>query len=569
LVLVSILLHASASVALLSDKKQGKWNLIGKFKTEATFRTTDTPDNNPIPIEKWDLVSQRNVLFLELQHDLGDVLPWLEVGYFLQGRLFYDSAWDVGPDVLKDDDTRNCYTFDNRDEIDDEKWDADLFQGYLDLTAGPVFERVGRQVLSWGEMSTLRVLDGINPMDNSSLSVDLLERRIPLFMTRTTLTFDEVGPFSEVSLEGYYVPGAVDNTNGEDIINGSPIIPPVGRCTQDDLEDCSDPMAICKLQQVITQEEDDFDEDRYGVKLGMLLGGLELNFAYFRSYSSIPVPFLEMDAFKGGDLTPDHIRAIVDDGFCDPIGTLLGPDGLNQKLNVLLAIDKVDVYGGSFNYYWRLIDTVVRGEVALYKNVPMMTSGSVPDMIAGMGSKVYLPPPFDSITLKDVFESPLLDPIMGDLESQVLPFSSGTIQTHDIWKYGLGFDRSMHVPYLNRDEFFLILEYVGNKIMDYEEKTLVKPWKEPNGDPVYENEWSNTIVFIATTNYLNGNLVPRLVTMYEFEPRAISFIPSVKYEWRAMEFELSYFHTESDTYEGNLGMLESRNEVSFRYTLNF
>ena len=199
--LLLIVLVPSVCMAILVDKKQGKWSLLGRLKLEATFRTVDAPDNNPIPIEAGDLVTQRNLLFLEWRHDLGNITSWLSFNYFLQFRFFYDSAWDVGPDVLKDDGTRNFYLFDNRDVIDDLKWDADLFIGYFDLASGPVFLRVGRQVMSWGEMTTLRILDGINPTDNTSLAVDLLERLVPLFMARVNLAFDYVGPFSSVSLD--------------------------------------------------------------------------------------------------------------------------------------------------------------------------------------------------------------------------------------------------------------------------------------------------------------------------------------------------------------------------------
>ena len=558
MVFVSVLLNANTSTALLSDKKHGKWSLIGKFRTEATFRTVDTPDNNQIPIKAGDLITQRNLLFIDFKHDLGDVLPWLNLGYFLQGRFFYDSAWDVGPDVLKDEATRRYYLFDNRDQINDLKWDADLYQGYLDVSSGPLFLRVGRQIMSWGEMSTLRILDGINPLDTSSLSVDLLERRVPLFMVRTTLTRDNVGPFSEVSLEGYYVPGAIDNSNGEEIIDGSPIIPPVGRCTQEDLEDCSDPLNLCKLQQHVKTVDDDLDADRFGIKLGLMIGDLELNFAYYRAYSDIPVPFIDMNSFQPIYLTWEDVFGI---DLCDPIGSML----MGQKLNVILAIDTVDVYGSSFNYYLSWIDTVMRGEVALYKNVPKMTSGSIRDMIQGMGGRVYLPPPFDSITVGNILSQVPL----GDLESEVLPFSSGTIRTFDVWKYGIGFDKFMHVPFLNKNQFVFLVEYVGSKIVGYEENTILQPWQSPDGEPIYEPEWSNTFIFITTTNYLSGNLVPQLVMMYEVEPQALSFIPSLKYIWRTLEFEIAYFHTISDSYEGTLGMLESRNELSFRFAWNF
>jgi Protein of unknown function (DUF1302) len=553
--LLLVVLVPDVCRAVVVDKKNGKWSLLGRLKLEATFRTVDTPENNPIPIEAGDLVTQRNLLFLEWRHDLGKIAPWLSFNYFLQFRFFYDSAWDVGPDVLKDDETRRYYLFDNRDQINDLKWDADLFLGYFDLTGGPVFVRVGRQVMSWGEMTTLRILDGINPTDNTSLAVDLLERLVPLFMVRVNLAFEYVGPFSSVSVEGYYVPGKIENTNGEEIIDGSPIIPPVGRNT---VEDLKDPLSLASLTQITQQVEDTYDADRYGAKLGLMFQGLEMNFAYYRAYSDIPVPFLDVDGFQPIYLSWRDILSIDLD---DPFGSILK----GQKLDVILKIDKVDVFGGSFNYNWGWIDTVIRGEMALFKNVPKMTPGSVRDMIEGLGSKVYLPPPLDGITLADILRN--ID--LGDIEDEILPFTSGQLTTFDELRYGIGLDKWTKFPRLSREDFLLIFEYVGKHILGYREKTILQPWRGPNDEVIYEPEWSNTFLLIVSTNYLNGNLTPRLVTMYEIEPKALSLIPSVAYDWRTLTFEVSYFHTISDTYEGRLGMLESRNEVSFNFIWSF
>ena len=556
-----LLLRPTVCQALFTGDFHGRFSLLGKLKLQATFRTSDTPDNNPIPIVAGDLVTQRNLAFLEFRHNLGSVTPWLQLEYFLQARFFYDAAWVVGPDVLKNDDVRRYYLFDNRDQINDRSWAAELFTGYVDFTSGPLFLRVGRQILSWGEMSTFRILDNINPLDTSSLAVDLLERLVPLWMLRANLAFKNVGPFSSVSVEGYYINGAIDNTNGEDMIDGSPIIPPVGRCTQDDLDDCSDPLDLCKLEQVITQVEDDYDADRYGARLGMMLGGVDLNVAYLRIYSDIPVPFIDMDSFRPFTIGWEHVGAILADGFCDPIGTLLAVE--NQKLDVVLKIDKVDVYGGSFNYSWPLIDTVIRGEFALFKNVPKMTSGSVRDMIEGMGSKIYLP--IDDLTLANI----LARVPLGDLETMALPFSSGQIATFDVLKYGIGLDKWTKIPFLNREDFLFILEYVGSKTLGYKENTILIPWQGPNGETLYEPEYSNTFILITNTNYLNGNLTTQLVTMFEVESQALSLIPSIRYQWRKLEWEFSYFQTFSSSYVGNLGMLESRNEFTANFAFYF
>jgi hypothetical protein len=59
-----------------------------------------------------------------------------------------------------------------------------LFEWYLNVTKGPLFLRVGRQNLSWGEADAFRLLDQINPLDNGfgGFTTALDERRIPLFM---------------------------------------------------------------------------------------------------------------------------------------------------------------------------------------------------------------------------------------------------------------------------------------------------------------------------------------------------------------------------------------------------
>jgi hypothetical protein len=186
-------------------------------------------------------------------------------------------------------------------------------------------------------------------------------------------------------------------------------------------------------------------------------------------------------------------------------------------------------------------------------------------MIEGLGSKVSLPPPFDRFTLADVLQN--VD--LGDIEDDILPFSSGQIATFDELRYGLGLDKWTKVPRLSREDFLFIFEYVGKHILGYEEDTILQPWRGPNDEVIYEPEWSNTFLFIVSTNYLNGNLTPRIVTMFEVEPSALSLIPSLKYDWRTVSLGISYFHTFSRTYEGRLGFLESRNELSFSFIWSF
>ncbi len=83
-----------------------------------------------------------------------------------------------------------------------------LFEWYFNVTKGPLFLRIGRQNLSWGEADSFRLLDQINPLDNGfgGFTTALDERRIPLFMVRAQWNFGRVGPIQDLTLEGFVAP---------------------------------------------------------------------------------------------------------------------------------------------------------------------------------------------------------------------------------------------------------------------------------------------------------------------------------------------------------------------------
>jgi hypothetical protein len=104
-----------------------------------------------------------------------------------------------------------------------------LFQAYAQVEVGSLFLRFGRQILAWGETDVFRLLDNINPLDNSfgGFLVPLDERRVPLDMLRASWAFGAIPgtPFYEAFLEGY---AAIDDQVGfsPGIPVGSPWAPP-------------------------------------------------------------------------------------------------------------------------------------------------------------------------------------------------------------------------------------------------------------------------------------------------------------------------------------------------------
>ena len=98
-----------------------------------------------------------------------------------------------------------------------------LFQAYLETQVSKLMVRFGRQILSWGQTDAFRLLDNINPIDNSfgGFLVPLDERRMPLDMLLANYQIGSVGPFYEAFLEAY---AAIDDSVGYDpgIPVGSP-----------------------------------------------------------------------------------------------------------------------------------------------------------------------------------------------------------------------------------------------------------------------------------------------------------------------------------------------------------
>ena len=85
-----------------------------------------------------------------------------------------------------------------------------FFLAYLDFEKGPLFVRIGRQVLAWGETDIFRLLDNINPLDDSfgGFFIALDERRVPLDMApRRATSSARSGRFQDTFLEGFARPG--------------------------------------------------------------------------------------------------------------------------------------------------------------------------------------------------------------------------------------------------------------------------------------------------------------------------------------------------------------------------
>ncbi len=350
--LVVLSLTVGVSEAIYLDKKK-TMDFSAKLQARVSLRTEDSSGFTFPEVETWDMVQQRNIAYLEFQHDLQDLineagvfkpLRWagISVKYRLVGRIMYEGVYDYGPQQFQD--VREL----NKDVIDDFKKEAELWEGYVDIDRGALFVRFGLQNLAWGETDVFRLLDGINPLDNTygGLFEDLDDRRIPIVILRTSYNFGRVGPVSSTTLEAFWNPTGLDNTIAPlapfGTVYATPIPVPAGPITP----------------SIVIGPEKDFNASRFGFRLqGVVAGHYSLSIAHYRSYRDLPA-----------------LRLVLDPG---PVQEFV--------------YEPQNVTGASLSFWQPHINAVIRSEVAWFwdepvfipeENMPplfgVMESGTIP-----------------------------------------------------------------------------------------------------------------------------------------------------------------------------------------------
>ncbi len=315
--------------ALYIDPKKKTLEMIGKVQSRVTLRMEDSKEfTKPIDVHVGDLVQWRNLALIEVNHDLRmltqelDVLsPFkaldIDVKYHLVGRFLYEGVYDVGPQAFQDVRERD------KENIDSFKEAYDLWECYLDLNRGPLFFRMGRQNLAWGETDSFRLLDAINPMDNTfgGPFEDLDDRRIPLWMLRGSYNFGRLGPIATLTVEGFWVPGNLDARVAPLAPSGTPYAAP----------EPESPL----VKQFITPGKT-MSNSRWGARvMGLIANNYNFSIAHYKTFLDNPA-----------------LRLAVGDSPLDAAAEIVWQD--------------VQITGGSLSFWESHTDTIVRTEVAWF-----------------------------------------------------------------------------------------------------------------------------------------------------------------------------------------------------------
>jgi len=478
-----------------------------KLQSRVSLRLQDSEGfTYPLDIAPGNLVQWRNIAYLEVQHDLRDLMSsvdvlkplkrWgVDVKYRIVGRFMYEAVYDVGPSAFQDVKDQD------KADIDNFTQQYDLWEAYVDLSKGPFFTRIGRQNLSWGETDVFRLMDLINPLDNTfgGPFEDLDDRRIPLWMLRASWNFGYVGPVASTTLEAFWVPGNWD-------VRVAPVAP---RGTA-----YAAPLPEVPVPTLYEPPDKKMANSRWGVRLmGVVAESVNVSVGYYESFQD----------------TPGLIWNVEDTGSLIP-NTWLAP-----------FWDDVQVSGLAMNWWDSMTDVVVRSEVAMFWDeavfipeicIPLVPSGiPIPglDQLPAQGHKV---------------------------EKNILRFM-------------LGLDKNLWIRKLNSlQTFFVSVQYFGQYILDYDDRISVPvPIYPDETHYAGVSEIESVVTMLANTSYMSGRLTPQMVVAYDVRGSWL-VMPSVNFIFEPFRFMIQYSAIAGSF--TNFGFFRDRDQITFvfSYLLN-
>ncbi len=533
-VVVLVLGMAGGADAFFVDS-ENTLSVSAKLSTRASFRLQDAEENGtsyPRDIKMGDLVQWRNLALIEIDHDLGNLTEELDIlwplkkleiqsKYHIVARFMYEALYNVGKQSFRD--IRAA----DKDNIDSFKQAYDLWEAYIDFSRGPAFLRIGRQILAWGETDIFRMLDGINPLDNSfgGPFEDLDDRRIPLWMLRGSYNMGTIGPFSSFTVEGFWVPGTWDAKMSPWPPFGTPYMVP-------------DPKKEVYDRLFIRTPPKDMSSSRWGGRLQWLFGpNMNCSIAHYKSYLDLPTTYFVLK---------------------EPV-----PPGvpLLDFSNLIIYGDfpSRQVSGGSMTFWESMTDIVFRAEIAQFWDEPLFElSQNGRPLLADVL-------PLGGLALDGIAVFAGEDPRSFGLFGIPLGPESGNIAKRDILRWMLGFDKQVWMRKLNKTSmFFTSFQYFGTWIQDHRDDTIL-PVADPNrfvpsdgrtsgpytvnsltGEPVIDYTGFPTVkktehifTMLINTNYMKGNLTPQFAAAYDL--RGVWLIlPSINYIREPFRFAIQY-----------------------------
>jgi hypothetical protein len=511
-----ICLGSTRAWAIFLDKAE-TLRFNGRLYNRTSFATQSAADNTRLrtPFNDWNMLQNRTFVQMELRHNLTDLiagrydglLSFLQVpfaplrlldpddmDYFVTYRGEYDGVWDYGPDVFSERYVRNTAgdKLDSRQRL---RHRHRLFEAYVDYTKGPLFLRIGRQNLSWGETDVFRLLDQINPLDSSfgGFLVPLDERRVPLDMLRTVYGLGSQGPFSEIDIEGYV---ALDDKVAEGVPSGSPWATP-------------NPPGI---NSFVKKPARNFTDARGGGRILGVLGDFTLSIAHYYTYLDAPTVRTVTPTRAGG--------APIDLGeFESAVAAGKTSRFLVDHFHANQWFPKVQISGGTMSFSVPQLYAVVRSEMAYFYAEPFFLNAA-PSQILGPVQTGRVTPGYRQVGVNPTTGKPLLH-------------YKSNIDRSDVVRWSIGIDVNRYIRFLNPTQSFLIsAQAFGTHILDFNDTQLTSVSKDYGfghfaaavRDPHRKNQafvnldpYQIINTLSISTSYRSGVISPALNFFYDWQ----------------------------------------------------
>lgn len=423
-----------------------------------------------------------------------------------------------------------------------------LYQFHVEANFGNLFLRVGRQILSWGETDGFRLLDSINPLDSSfgGFLISLDERRVPLDMVRAQYRIGDIGPLQEMFVESYV---AIDNKVGyyPGTPAGSPwALPSLGAPSNNVTT-----LAIAPARTV--------NNARGGGRLVFNAFDATFSVAHYYTYFDTPALQVLVNPSLPGPGTTKGLLSAFNDGQPCPNDPTMNTCG--APTHAIQSAPKVQVSGASTTFAVPQFYSVVRSELAYFKDEPAFTQGQLdPFLFAPLGH----------------FNTP----------------TDGGKRTRDSLNFVLGLDINQWLRTLNPNQtFFISTQFFYKRILNAAGSNILTPQGTINPDrevlpvdlnvanvdfrgskfrlePIFITQPSNQYLqtlFIGTS-YRSGTINPGVTFFYDWGG-AFLYQPSVSFSRDPFRFIVDYSVLDSHIYKGGSGvsLLKDRDNIQFRF----
>ena len=444
-----------------------------------------------------------------------------------------------------------------------------FFLGYLDFEKGPVFVRIGRQILAWGETDIFRLLDNINPLDDSfgGFFIALDERRLPIDMVRGSYHFGSIGPLHDTFLEGFVAEGGKVAT--------FPGIPPGSPWEPGGL---GFPNSAVKTEASIPDDED----VRGGARLVFNNSDITYTLAHYYTYLDVPGVRFHI---PGRVQLPGEAAA----------------SNLPRFRNEILAeqrFPRIPITGASLTFPVERFYSIVRSEAAYFQDEPMNRQGTGSDIDA------LCPFPLCPGGEKGVRRLRRANNTEGGLDPFLYPrfldvtrtkgYVGRTLQ-RDTFNFALGLDVNRYIRFLNPTQtFFFTTQFFFKHVFDspgdlvlpvpHHNRAVDRRWPilgtegplalgcpgrngkrqpcvlRPRLFHLDDDRFLHTL--LITTSYSGGRIIPSWGTFYDWQG-VIVIQPGVTFVRDPFRFLMDYTRVEGPP-TGQLGTVRDRDNVRFQ-----